>query len=57
MAELSIPVATIVGAEMVQDASLNQKHSTICETIKSLRDSYMEFCEDEDEFIETIVPI
>ena len=55
MAELSIPVATIVGAEMVQDASL--KHSTICESIKSLRDNYMEFCEDEDEFIETIVPI
>jgi hypothetical protein len=49
MAELSIPVATIVGAEMTQHP--------IYETIKALRDSYMEFCEDEDEFITTIVPI
>ena len=50
MSELSIPVATIVGAEMTQ-------RSTICESIKSLRDSYREFCEDEDEFVETIAPI
>ena len=49
MAELSIPVATIVGAEMTQHP--------IYETIKALRDSYMEFCEDEDEFITTVVPI
>ena len=49
MSELSIPVATIVGAEMTQHP--------IYETIKALRDSYMEFCEDEDEFVETIVPI
>ena len=50
MAELSIPVATLVGAEMT-------KHSSICESIKSLRDNYREFCEDEDEFVETLVPI
>ena len=48
MAELSIPVATLVGAEMTQHP--------IYETIKALRDSYREFCE-EDEFVETIVPI
>jgi hypothetical protein len=48
MSELSIPVATLVGAEMTQH--------TICESIKSLRDSYREFCE-EDEFVETIIPI
>jgi flagellar biosynthesis chaperone FliJ len=48
MSELSIPVATIIGAEMTQH--------TICESIKSLRDSYREFCE-EDEFVETIIPI
>jgi hypothetical protein len=50
MAELSIPVATLVGAEMTQ-------HSTICASIKSLRDSYREFCEDEDEYETTIDPI
>ena len=46
---MSIPVATVIGAEMVEDP--------ICESIKTLRDSYMEFCDDEDEFNANILPI
>jgi len=45
MSELSIPVATIVGAELSHDS------------IKTLSDSYREFCEDDEAYETTIAPI
>ena len=45
MSELSIPVATIVGAELSHDS------------IKTLSDSYREFCEDDEEYENSISPI
>ena len=45
MSELSIPVATMVGAELTHDS------------IKTLSDSYREFCEDDEEYENSISPI
>ena len=45
MSELSIPVATMVGAELSHDS------------IKTLSDSYREFCEDDEEYENSISPI
>jgi len=45
MSELSIPVATMVGAELSHDS------------IKTLSDSYREFCEDDEAYETTIAPI
>jgi len=45
MSELSIPVATMVGAELSHDS------------IKTLSDTYREFCEDDEEYENSISPI
>ena len=45
MSEVSIPVATMVGAELSHDS------------IKTLSDSYREFCEDDEEYENSISPI
>ena len=55
MADMSIPVATMVGDSMVE--SLKSQYDDICEKIKTLRDSYMDFCEDETEFNNAMNPI
>ena len=55
MADMSIPVATMVGDTIVD--SLKSQYSELCEKIKCLRDSYMDFCDDEDEFNDVINPL
>ena len=55
MADMSIPVATMVGDTIVD--SLKTQHGEICEKIKCLRDSYMDFCDDEDEFNDKLNPL
>lgn len=54
MEDISIPIATLVGSEIIDYDNLKYKHSIICENIKSLRDTFMEFCETMEEF-ETII--
>ena len=55
MTDLSVPVATLVGDSMMD--SLKNQHDDICEKIKTLRDNYFDFCEDETEFNNIIDPI
>ena len=55
MCDMSIPVATMVVDSMVE--SLKSQYDDICEKIKTLRDSYMDFCEDETEFNNAMNPI
>ena len=55
MADLSVPVATLIGDSMVE--SLKSQYDDICEKIKTLRDNYMDFCEDETEFNNAMNPI
>jgi len=56
MTEVSIPVATMIAVENAKEVTLKQQHSNICDSIDTLRDSYREFCED-DEYETTIAPI
>ena len=55
MADLSVPVATMVGDSMVE--TLKTQYDDMCEKIKTLRDNYMDFCEDETEFNHVMNPI
>ena len=51
-AELSLPIATIIASEMVDD-----RHSNICEKIKLMREQVSDFYESESEFNQAIGPI
>ena len=55
MCDMSIPVANMVVDSMVE--SLKSQYDDICEKIKTLRDNYMDFCEDETEFNNAMNPI
>ena len=55
MCDMSIPVANMVIDSMVE--SLKSQYDDICEKIKTLRDNYMDFCEDETEFNNAMNPI
>ena len=51
-AELSLPIATLVASEMV-----DERHSNICEKIKLMREQVSDFYESESEFNQAIGPI
>ena len=51
-AELSLPIATLIASEMVDD-----RHSNICEKIKLMREQVSDFYESESEFNQAIGPI
>ena len=55
MADLSVPVATLVGDSMVE--TMKTQYDDMCEKIKTLRENYMDFCEDDTEFNHVMNPI
>ena len=62
-AELSLPIATIIASEMVDERHSNicemvdERHSNICEKIKLMREQVSDFYESESEFNQAIGPI
>tara|TARA_B110000967_G_C18772384_1_gene503814 strand:- start:19 stop:1089 length:1071 start_codon:yes stop_codon:yes gene_type:complete len=53
---MELPIATIVGGTITLE-SLKQEHATLLENIKIQRETYGEFCEDEQELNDTLGPI
>lgn len=50
MDKLSIPIDIVVGTEIINNDTLKHQHSTICETIKTLKNTFMDFYENMEEF-------
>ena len=55
MSYLKVRLDTLTGESMVD--TLTTQYESSCEKVKQLRDSYMDFCDDEQEFNKTIIPI
>ena len=55
MSYLKVRLDTLTGESMVD--TLTTQYESSCEKVKQLRDSYMDFCDDEQEFNNTIIPI
>ena len=55
IADLSAPVATM--ADISNMETMKTQHDDICEKIKTIRENYFEFCEDETQFNTDMVSI